>query len=138
VFVKIKIMLVLLVLFSTMFYAQEPEDTEQEIEEKTMTLKFKDINVFEYDLDLVFEDVEGKIVWFAYFNIDLSEYDLYTIEDHDGFPEYHVNEEKVGKQFIVTYIETEVEGEFSGELEETIVMTGLELFETLDDETEQR
>ena len=135
---KIKVLLVLLVLFSTMFYAEKPEDTEQAIEEKTMIFRFKDINVFEYDLDLVFEDEEGEVVWLAYFNIDLSEYDLYTIEDHDGFPEYHVNEEKVGKQFKVTYIETEVEGEFSGETEEAIIVTGIEPVESSDDEAETR
>lgn len=131
---KLKNILILLIMFSAMLYAQEPEDTEQAVEEKTWTLRFKDINVFEYDLDLVFEDEEGEVVWFAYFDIDLSEYDLYTIEDHDGFPEYHVNEDKVGKQFEVTYIETEIEGEFSGELEEAMVIIGLKEIVSSDDE----
>ena len=130
---KIKILLVLIMLFMTMFYAQEPEDTEQPAEEQMMRLKFKDINVFEYDLDVLFETDEGETMWFSHYNIELSEYDLYTIEDHDGFPQYHVNEEKVGKQYIVTYIEDEIEGEFSGELELTRIITGLEEVEVSED-----
>jgi hypothetical protein len=133
---KIKVMLILLMIFSVSLIAQNSEDTEQEPEEQTMVLKFKDINVFEYDLDLIFETDEGETMWFSQYNIDLSEYDLYTMENHDGFPEYHVNEDKIGKYFNVKYIETEIEGEFSGEMEETLVITGLTEVEASEHEIE--
>ena len=132
---KTKILLVLIMLFMTMFYAQEPEDSEQPVEEQTMLLKFKDINVFEYDLDIVFETDEDETMWFSDFDIDLEEYELYQVKDHDGFPEYIVNEGKIGKYFNVTFIETEVEGEFSGEMEMTLIITGLEEVETSEDES---
>jgi hypothetical protein len=133
---KIKFLLALLIIFSMMLAAQNSEDTGQEPEEQTMMLRFKDINVFEYDLDLVFETDEGETMWFSQFDIDLSEYNLYTVEDHDGFPEYIVNEGKIGKYFNVTFVETEVEGEFSGEMEETLVITGLTEVEPFEEEPE--
>ena len=131
---RIKFLFILLIVFSTISVAQKTEDTEQPVEEQTILLKFKDINVFEYDLDVIFEKDGGETMWFSDFDIDLEEYDLYTIKDHDGFPEYIINEDKIGKYFNVTYIETEIEGEFSGELEETLIITGLEEVEISEDE----
>ena len=126
---KTKYILVLLIIFSVFIVAQKTEDAEQPVEEQSMLLKFKDINVFEYDLDILFETDEGETIWFSEYRIDLSEYDLYTTKDHDGFPEYIVNEDKIGEYYNVTYIETEIEGEFSGELEMTLIITGLEEIE---------
>lgn len=100
--------------------------TEDEPEEQTMILIFKDINVFEFDLDLVFMDDDSNVVWIGYINADLSELDLYTVEDNEGFPVYTVNDEKVEKKYRITYINTEVEGEFSGEMEEAMVVTEIE------------
>lgn len=133
---KIKIILILLTVFSVILIAQKSEDSEQAVEEQTMMLKFKDINVFEYDLDVVFEKDDEETIWFSEYRIDLEEYDLYTVEDHDGFPEYHINENKIGNYFNVTYIEIEIEGEFSGEMEMTLIITGLEEVEASVDEGE--
>jgi hypothetical protein len=134
---KIKFLLVLLIVFSVVLFAQKNEETEPAEQDITANLKFKDINVFEYDLDLLFETMEGETMWFNSFDIDLSEYELYTIIDHDGFPEYIVNEAKIGQLYEVKYVETEVEGEFSGEMEPVLIITGLRELEMPEEEVEE-
>jgi hypothetical protein len=78
-------------------------------------LEFKNINVFEYDLDLIFMDEDSTEVWFNEISGDISEAELYAVEDNEGFPEYTVNEEAIGKKYTIMYIEIPIEGEFSGE-----------------------
>lgn len=81
----------------------------------TIVLEFKDINVVEYDLDLVFMDEDSNEVWFNEISGDISEANLYTVEDNEGFPEYTVNDEAIGKKYTITYIEIPMEGECSEE-----------------------
>lgn len=95
-------------------------------ETTVVVLEFKDINVFEYDLDLVFMQDDSAEVWFPCIGADIAEIGLYTVEDNNGFPVYEVNADKVGRKYRVSYIETTVEGEFSGEPEQVKEIVGLE------------
>ena len=98
---------------------EEMEMEEVDIVETPATieveLEFKNINVVEYDLDLVFMDEDSNDVWFNEISGDISEIDLYTIEEDDGMPTYIVNNDNIGKMYKITYVERIVEGDLSGE-----------------------
>lgn len=87
----------------------------------TIVLEFKEINVVEYDLDLVFMDEDSNDVWFNEISGDLSEIDLFTIEDDEGFPVYTVNEESIGKKYKISYIEKLPQGDFPEEEEPPMI-----------------
>jgi hypothetical protein len=97
-----------------------PVDLPVPPETLTAVLEFKNINVFEYDLDLVFMDEDSNEVWFNEISGDISEANLFTIEDSDGFPVYTVNEDNIGKLYKITYLEHVVVGDMSGEVEPII------------------
>jgi hypothetical protein len=93
---------------------EEPAPVEMPAAPETLVteLEFKGINVFEYDLDLVFMDQDSNEVWFNEMSGDLSEMNLYTVEYNEGFPVYTVNKEAIGKKYSITYLEHAIEGEF--------------------------
>jgi hypothetical protein len=105
-------------------------------EVKIMTMTFKNISIYEYNVSLIFENEAGEDVLFSYFDISPFELEFYFDEAPDGamFPEYHVNSEKVGKQFLVTCIEKEVESEFTGEMESVYAVMHIEPIESPEDE----
>ena len=109
-------------------------DSDEEV--KIMTMTFKDISIYEFNVSLIFENENGEDVLFSYFDISPFELEFYFDEAPDGamFPEYHVNSEKVGKQFLVTCIEKEVESEFTGEMEDVYVVMHIEPVESPEDE----
>jgi hypothetical protein len=92
-----------------------PVELPEVPETLVVELEFKNINVFEYDLDLIFMDEDSTEVWFAEISADLSEMNLYTIEEEEGMPVYTVNEEKIGKEYKIIYFEHIVVGDMSGE-----------------------
>jgi len=128
---KIKAVIMLCIL---LFISLSIADSDEEV--KIMTMTFKDISIYEFNVSLIFENENGEDVLFSYFDISPFELEFYFDEAPDGamFPEYHVNSEKVGKQFLVTCIEKEVESEFTGEMEDVYVVMHIEPVESPEDE----
>lgn len=116
---KIRIISIILLLLAILTSGQTVN------EETTKILAFKDINVFEHHVALVFENEKGEEKWFFHFEIDLDEYDFYSMETKNTFPVYHLNEENVGKIYYITYKKDEVMGDFSGEMHEMEIVTNI-------------
>lgn len=68
-------------------------------------LQFKDIDVFEGAVALVFQDDKGKDNYFSYFDIDIEASGLCTIirRENDIFPEYMINNAAVNKKYRIYY-----------------------------------
>jgi len=135
---KIKHLVVLCILAAVAFgFAQE--DEKEETDAITMYMVFTDINAFEGDVSLVFEDASGEEVWFSHFDIDLEEYDFYTVKVKDelSLPDYTVNPDKVGQIYEITYVIETVEGEYSGEPEEIMIVKDMVKMKPPDREVEE-
>lgn len=135
---KIKNLIVFCILAAVAFgFAQE--DEKEETDAITMYMVFTDINAFEGDVSLVFEDASGEDVWFTHFDVNLEEYDFYTVKVKDelSLPEYAVNDDKVGQIYEITYVIEAVEGEYSGEPEEIMVVKDMVMMEPPDKEPDE-
>jgi hypothetical protein len=135
---RIKNLIVFCVLAAVTFgFAQE--DEKEETDAITMYMVFVDINAFEGDVSLIFEDASGEDVWFSHFDIDLEEYGFYstTVKDELSLPEYTVNPHKVGQIYEITYVIETVAGEYSGELEEMMIVKDMVMMEPPDKESEE-
>lgn len=99
--------------------------------DRTMICTFENINAFEGNVSLIFKDETSKEIWFSQFDIDISKHSFYRSElgEDTVLPTFHVNAEKQGKKYKIVYKETKKEGEFSGEMEEVLVITGIEPLE---------
>ncbi len=130
---KIKHLVVFCILAAmTVGFAQE--DEKEETDAITMYMVFVDVNAFEGDVSLIFEDASGEDVWFSHFDVDLEQYDFYstTVKDELSLPEYTVNSDKVGQIYEITYVIETVEGEYSGEPEEIMIVKDMVLMESPD------
>jgi hypothetical protein len=128
---KIKIGIILCIL---LFVSLSSADSDEEV--KILTMTFKDISIYEYNVSLIFENETGEDVLFSHFDISPFELEFYFDEAPEGamFPDYHVNPEKVGKQFLVTCIKKEIESEFTGEMESVYVVMHIDPVEPPEDE----
>lgn len=135
---KIKYFAVFCVL-ATMTFGLAREDKTEGTDEITMYMVFVDINAFEGDVSLIFEDASGEDVWFSHFDVDLDKYDFFTIsvKDELSLPEYTVNEDKVGQIYEITYVIETVEGEYSGEPEEIMIVKDMVMMEPPDREADE-
>ena len=135
---KIKHLVVFCILAAmTLGFAQE--DEKEETDAITMYMVFIDVNVFEGDVALIFEDASGEDVWFDHFDVDLDQYDFYstTVKDELSLPEYTVNSDKVGQIYEITYVIETMEGEYSGEPEEIMIVKDMVMIEPPDKEVEE-
>jgi hypothetical protein len=115
---RIALINILTMILSAALTAHGQEDSNIKMsdapETLSVVLEFKDINVFEYDIDLVFMAEDSSEVWFQRISPELTDQELFTVKCDDGFPVYEVNEAATGKKYTITYVERTVEGEFSG------------------------
>jgi hypothetical protein len=135
---KIKF-LVVCCLLAAMTFGFAQEDEKEETDAITMYMVFTDINALEGDVSLIFEDASGEDVWFDHFDVDVEEYDFYTIKVKDelSLPEYTVNADKVGQIYEITYVIETVAGEYSGELEEMMIVKDMVMMEPPDKEPDE-
>jgi hypothetical protein len=71
-------------------------------QDSTIVLVFCDLNSFEGDINLIFKDSRGNVLWFKPGN-DPSISELYSTEKTSTIPTFIVNENQQGNEFIINY-----------------------------------
>lgn len=84
---------------------------------KTAVMIFKDVNVFEGNVALIFRDTRGRDVWFSHSDTIAAGADLITVQEITGsvLPDIRANGRMKGKAFRLYYTTEIVPNEFSGE-----------------------
>jgi hypothetical protein len=96
---------------------------------KTAVMIFRDINVFEGNVALIFRDTRGRDVWFSHSDAVAAGAGLISVKETPGsvLPDVRANERMKGKTFRLFYKTEILPNEFSGEDRPVEVLKKIEL-----------